>query len=380
MDTQVIFRVLRDTLADLYRDKQSAIRIADDAALEVPHIQIGDKAIDNWHAILQEAVKKDKIENLLAVVLAEFPNNKRLRIASDNFRSIWLPLINEKNSSQLIISEIPEAPQKAVRTPRRLWLLVLILILAVVIYALPWESWIPSTELPEPPTRTPRSAAEESLYKYLDALQNNDRKTVAQMTSHYSLEYYEKTAMDVELGYGYPLPSGVTLISYDLIGEKSIEENVTRLFYTTIGATKDEKTLEGPMQFALHKDADGIWRVNANEMVDYRILQREPIENPEVGITIYPEEIVRHINQLVVQFQIDTPSGGFSWSNSSVVFCRFGDSQRGAAFKNALLYLEDFFEDYPMSCKLPALIDSELQKKNLLLDSWSPPEIEMKYQ
>ena len=170
MDTQVIFRVLRDTLADLYRDKQSAIRIADDAALEVPHIQIGDKAIDNWHAILQEAVKKDKIENLLAVVLAEFPNNKRLRIASDNFRSIWLPLINEKNSSQLIISEIPEAPQKAVRTPRRLWLLVLILILAVVIYALPWESWIPSTELPEPPTRTPRSAAEESLYKYLDAL------------------------------------------------------------------------------------------------------------------------------------------------------------------------------------------------------------------
>lgn len=380
MNTQVIFRVLRDTLSDLYRDKQSAIRIADDADLEVPNIEIGDKAIDNWHAILQHAVKKDKIDNLLDVVLIEYPNNKRLRIASDNFRSIWLPLINEKNSSQLIVPEIPDVPQKTVSTPRRLWLLVLILILAVIVYMLPWGSWLSSPEVPETPTRTPRSAAQESLYKYLDALQNNDRKTLAQITSHYSLEYYEKTAKDVELGYGYPLPSGVTLVSYDLLGEKSIEENVTTLFYTTFRVTKDEKPWEGPMEFVLHKDTDGIWRVNANQMIDYRILQREPIENPDVGITIYPEEIIRHTNQLVVQFQIDTPSGGFSSSNSSVVFCRFGDSQRGAVFKNALLYLDEFFEDYPTSCKLPALIDSELEKKNRFLDLWSPPEIEMKYQ
>lgn len=74
-------RQLRTVLAQLYPDKSSAIRIAEDAGLPVALIALGDRAIDHWHAILGEAQKRNRLTDLLAIVNEEYGANPDLAAA-----------------------------------------------------------------------------------------------------------------------------------------------------------------------------------------------------------------------------------------------------------------------------------------------------------
>jgi hypothetical protein len=74
-------RTLRAILAELYPDKISALRVAEDAELPVVMLASQDRPIDNWHAILGEAQKRGRLPQLLQVVAAEYGESERLQAA-----------------------------------------------------------------------------------------------------------------------------------------------------------------------------------------------------------------------------------------------------------------------------------------------------------
>gem|GEM_PF-1721326 len=74
-------RQLRNVLADLYPDKPSATRVAEDAGLPIVTIAVSDRAVDNWHAIIREAQKQGRLAALLHVVGEEYGGNQALAAA-----------------------------------------------------------------------------------------------------------------------------------------------------------------------------------------------------------------------------------------------------------------------------------------------------------
>ena len=79
-------RTVRTALANLYWDKVSATRIAEDAGLPISIFALSDRAIDNWHAILTEAQKRQRLEALLQVASAEYSDNAELAAALRGMR------------------------------------------------------------------------------------------------------------------------------------------------------------------------------------------------------------------------------------------------------------------------------------------------------
>ena len=78
---------LRDTLAALYAEEASARRVAADAGLDVRRIAFMGQAINTWYAILQEAVKLDRLDALLQVALHEYGANGALQAACAAWRA-----------------------------------------------------------------------------------------------------------------------------------------------------------------------------------------------------------------------------------------------------------------------------------------------------
>jgi S1-C subfamily serine protease len=73
---------LRDILANLYPLQTDARRVVSDAGLAPAKVAFETKAINNWFAILQEAAKHEgKVEDILVVALAEYPDNQALLMA-----------------------------------------------------------------------------------------------------------------------------------------------------------------------------------------------------------------------------------------------------------------------------------------------------------
>lgn len=79
MSTPARLRQLCALCAELYPDKASAIRVAEDAGIPISMVALGDRALDNWHAILKEAQKRERLAALLSVVNAEYGENQKLR-------------------------------------------------------------------------------------------------------------------------------------------------------------------------------------------------------------------------------------------------------------------------------------------------------------
>ena len=79
MSTPAMLRQLCALFAELYPDRASAIRVAEDAGIPIGMVALSDHAIDNWHAILKEAQKRERLPALLAVVNAEYGENQKLR-------------------------------------------------------------------------------------------------------------------------------------------------------------------------------------------------------------------------------------------------------------------------------------------------------------
>jgi hypothetical protein len=76
--SEATWQPLRDLLAQLYPDEASARRIADQAQLDGTRIHFAARALDRWHALLTEASHAGYMEKVIAVALAEYPNNRDL--------------------------------------------------------------------------------------------------------------------------------------------------------------------------------------------------------------------------------------------------------------------------------------------------------------
>jgi hypothetical protein len=69
---------LRAVLAMLYRTPQDARRITDDVGLNPSFITFDNKASNNWHNILVEAVKQNRLDGMIQVVRHEYGENAQL--------------------------------------------------------------------------------------------------------------------------------------------------------------------------------------------------------------------------------------------------------------------------------------------------------------
>lgn len=70
---------LNRTLAQLYPLKDDSYRIVDMAGIPKAYVQFKDSAMSNWYNILTESEKRKKTEDLVQVVIEEFPNNEELK-------------------------------------------------------------------------------------------------------------------------------------------------------------------------------------------------------------------------------------------------------------------------------------------------------------
>jgi hypothetical protein len=83
-----IFASLYTVLAHLYQDEKSIHRIIADSGLNILRIPLGSSAINNWFAVVTEAVKVNGVGALLDVVEREYGSNKEFQIVSDGYRQL----------------------------------------------------------------------------------------------------------------------------------------------------------------------------------------------------------------------------------------------------------------------------------------------------
>jgi V8-like Glu-specific endopeptidase len=87
---------LNDVLAGLYPLTADSIRIVDDAGLPRAFIAFQQRAIDNWHAILDEANKRDKVSDLVRVARKDYPDDPFLKRAEEGkLASVRGPILGQ---------------------------------------------------------------------------------------------------------------------------------------------------------------------------------------------------------------------------------------------------------------------------------------------
>lgn len=78
---------LRNVLAELYDSQASSRRVVDDSGLISQRISFNSSAINNWHNVINEARRQNKIEAIVSVALLDYSNNKALRDSWDTYIS-----------------------------------------------------------------------------------------------------------------------------------------------------------------------------------------------------------------------------------------------------------------------------------------------------
>ena len=73
---------LKEVLIFLYPTKDAAARVADEAGLPLPHVDLSGPAVTVWHNILEEAERRGLVQQLVQRVQAEYPENKELTQAA----------------------------------------------------------------------------------------------------------------------------------------------------------------------------------------------------------------------------------------------------------------------------------------------------------
>ena len=77
---------LRNATALLYPDDSSARRIVADAGLDARQIAFSSRAESNWHNILAEAIRCNRLAALLNIVRQAYPTNPSLQAAILNYQ------------------------------------------------------------------------------------------------------------------------------------------------------------------------------------------------------------------------------------------------------------------------------------------------------
>jgi hypothetical protein len=232
-------------------------------------------------------------------------------------------------------------------------------------------------------TPTPGSPAEAALVQWLSALRDgaSDREAFARassVVSTYSLKFFDLTSEDLESIYRSQAERGDYLVDFKVINGKALEDNSVhfRIVWTLESAgsqTKQDKF------FTVHKDEDGIWRVNEKGLVDYRPVTSAVISDPSTGISMDPVVVQRFEDHLIVAYNGTSPTGHFYWVEPERPSCQFpsaivsGEFQDGKTTK--LIYLDGFFEDYPISCAFP-----DLDNKPATFPRWKAPTIVLSYE
>ena len=62
---------LENVLAELYQDRASIDRIAHEAGIDVTHVAMTARAVDTWHAIIQEAQRQSRMAALAALARSD---------------------------------------------------------------------------------------------------------------------------------------------------------------------------------------------------------------------------------------------------------------------------------------------------------------------
>lgn len=69
----VVVMGISEVLAELYRDRASAERVAVEAGVDVSRVSWAAKAADTWQALLNEASHQHKLPYVVGVALREYP-------------------------------------------------------------------------------------------------------------------------------------------------------------------------------------------------------------------------------------------------------------------------------------------------------------------
>ncbi|MEZ4737470.1 MAG: effector-associated domain EAD1-containing protein [Caldilineaceae bacterium] len=78
MQPEITHRQLRALLAELYPTRADLTRVAYDAGIPLAAVPLGSSALNDWDAVLHEAVKQQILPSLLDVVRREYPRNRAL--------------------------------------------------------------------------------------------------------------------------------------------------------------------------------------------------------------------------------------------------------------------------------------------------------------
>lgn len=79
---------LRDLLVELYPTQESSRRVVNDAGLPHGRIAFRATAVDNWHEILGEAGRRERLEALLGVASGDYPERREeLEAAFESYSS-----------------------------------------------------------------------------------------------------------------------------------------------------------------------------------------------------------------------------------------------------------------------------------------------------
>jgi V8-like Glu-specific endopeptidase len=97
---------LNDVLAGLYPLMVDSIRIVDDARLPKGFISFQPRAVDNWHAILDEAQKRNKVSDVIRVARKDYPDDPVLKRAEEGkLASVRGPVLSDDTWSSEFSAE-----------------------------------------------------------------------------------------------------------------------------------------------------------------------------------------------------------------------------------------------------------------------------------
>lgn len=110
-DDAAIFTALRNVLATLYPVEDDSRVVVADAGLNAKQIAFSARAQTNWHHILLEAHKQNRLMRLLEIACNEYPNNQALVTAWSNYRCL-LDLTKQSSISD-IDKKIEDGPHSS---------------------------------------------------------------------------------------------------------------------------------------------------------------------------------------------------------------------------------------------------------------------------
>jgi len=168
------------------------------------------------------------------------------------------------------------------------------------------------------------------------------------------------------------------LLDFKVIKPNALDDDAVhfRVVWTVEESGSSSKT---ETFFTVHRDKDGIWRVNEGRLVDRRPVTSPEISNVAIGLTIDPLVVERYETYMVVAFYAPSPTGHFSFRDGETPWCQFPSGNVAGKFdygtSTNLIHLDGFFEDYPLSCTFPDLdIESRYDHR------WKAPTLVLNYE